>query len=65
MSEPPFNISMSMSKIGKQITIEITKTLYSHLNLEPSLFVLSSFYLPTFVLVLLDIYTNLGGKILN
>jgi len=53
---------MGVWEIGKKITPAVRKILYSHLNLNPALIVFSSFYLSTFVLVLYDIYTNLGGK---
>jgi len=65
MSEPPFKISLGLWKIYKQVITAVTKILYSHLNLKPDLFVFSSFHFPTLVLVLLDIYTNLEGNILN
>ena len=48
-------------KIGNQITTAVIENLYSLLNLNPAIFVFTSFHFCSFKMVLSEIYTNLGG----
>jgi len=48
-------------KIGMQNTTAVTETIYSLLSLNPAMYVFSLFYLCSFIIVLWDIYTNVGG----